>query len=87
MRPAMRMAYISDTLNNLPLLNNVVREILRLEPPATCTVRIATQDTVIPLSVPVRGRDGTMIEKALPVGKGTYIFLCALRPPRCLSQA
>ncbi|GMK54276.1 hypothetical protein CspeluHIS016_0108620 [Cutaneotrichosporon spelunceum] len=64
-----------ETLNALPLLDAVVRETLRLEPPATCTVRTNVQDTVIPLSQPVRGRDGTMIEKALPVGKGSYIFL------------
>ncbi|BEJ03420.1 hypothetical protein CcaverHIS641_0105950 [Cutaneotrichosporon cavernicola] len=64
-----------ETLNALPLLDAVVRETLRLEPPASCTVRTNVQDTVIPLSVPVRGRDGTMIEKALPVGKGSYVFL------------
>ncbi|BEI80067.1 hypothetical protein CcaverHIS002_0105960 [Cutaneotrichosporon cavernicola] len=66
---------VAETLNALPLLDAVVRETLRLEPPASCTVRTNVQDTVIPLSVPVRGRDGTMIEKALPVGKGSYVFL------------
>lgn len=69
----------SETLSALPLLDAAVRETLRLEPPATCTVRISTQDTVIPLSVPVRGRDGTMIEKALPVAKGSYVLLCEFR--------
>lgn len=79
--PSRRLhADASDTLNNLPFLQNVVRETLRLEPPATCTVRIAEQDTVIPLGVPVRGRDGTLIEKALPVRKGTYVLLCTLLP-------
>ncbi|KLT42140.1 cytochrome P450 [Cutaneotrichosporon oleaginosum] len=64
-----------ETLNALPLLDATVRETLRLEPAATCTVRTNTKDTVIPLSVPVRGRDGTMIEKALPVAKGSYVLL------------
>lgn len=57
------------------MLDKVVRETLRYTPPATCTAREAKKDTIVPLSWPVRGRDGSLIE-ALPVKKGTYFLIC-----------
>lgn len=68
-------AHTSETLNALPFLDNVVRETLRYTPPATCTAREAAKDTTLPLTWPVRGRDGSLIE-TLPVKKGSYFLIC-----------
>lgn len=42
-----------DELNNLHYLDHVVREVLRLYPPVTLTLREAAEDDVIPLDTPV----------------------------------
>ncbi|KLT45304.1 putative cytochrome P450 [Cutaneotrichosporon oleaginosum] len=61
-----------DTLMNLPYLDKVVHESLRLESPVPNISRVATQDGVVPLSAPVTGRDGRPIE-AIRVRKGEVI--------------
>lgn len=38
-----------DDLNSLPYLDAVVREVLRLYPPVSSTLRVATKDDVVPL--------------------------------------
>ena len=47
-----------DELNNLPYLDAVVRETMRLYPAVEVTTRVATQDDVIPLDVPFTDKDG-----------------------------
>ena len=66
------MLILSDTLDSLKYLDNVVHESLRLETPIPLTVRIAQEDCVVPLGKPVMGRDGTMID-SLVLTKGTKI--------------
>ncbi|KZT00821.1 cytochrome P450 [Laetiporus sulphureus 93-53] len=66
-----------DTLMQLPLLNGVYREHLRLDPIAPLAMRDALADTVLPLSKPVRGIDGTLLRE-LPIAKGTKIIIGVL---------
>ncbi|KAF5331464.1 hypothetical protein D9758_015486 [Tetrapyrgos nigripes] len=63
-----------DTLVELPYLDAVCRETLRLYSPVPNLSRIANEDTVIPLSQPVKGRDGKKITE-LYIPKGTTILL------------
>jgi len=72
-----------DSLYNeiaeLPYLHNVVRESLRFIPPVHSSLRVATQDDVIPTSYPVKMKkaDGSVYEgpKSVQVKKGTYIHV------------
>ncbi|KIK62396.1 hypothetical protein GYMLUDRAFT_41833 [Collybiopsis luxurians FD-317 M1] len=63
-----------ENLVSLPYLDAVCRETLRLHPPVPFTVRVALQDTVIPLSKPIVGNNGTRIQE-IPVTRGTHIFI------------
>jgi cytochrome P450 len=61
-----------DTVYKLPFLDNVVRESLRLDPPVPFTSRTTAHDVVIPLSMPIVGRDGTTMD-SITVNKDTVI--------------
>ncbi|KIR63999.1 cytochrome P450 [Cryptococcus bacillisporus CA1873] len=63
-----------ETLNSLPYMDAVIRETLRLNAPAPGTLREAKQDAVIPLSMPVIGRDGKQIN-SVRINKGTVVFI------------
>ncbi|WWC91006.1 uncharacterized protein L201_005945 [Kwoniella dendrophila CBS 6074] len=63
-----------DTLNSLPYLDAVIREVLRLEAPAPHTMRMALEDSIIPLGKPVKGKNGKMID-SLKIKKGTEIMI------------
>lgn len=47
-----------EELNSLPYLDAVVRESLRMYPAAPSAVRVAVKDDILPLSVPIIGRNG-----------------------------
>ncbi|KZT30178.1 cytochrome P450 [Neolentinus lepideus HHB14362 ss-1] len=66
-----------DTLDKLPYLEAICRETLRLHPPNAMIHRRSTQDSVLPLSMPVRGRDGSTITK-IPVPGGTPVTVSLL---------
>ncbi|KAL0070419.1 hypothetical protein AAF712_002250 [Marasmius tenuissimus] len=52
-----------DQLNDLPYLDAIVRETLRVHPPVPSTSREAQQDGVIPLSEPVNGKNYVEVRK------------------------
>ncbi|KAJ2916536.1 hypothetical protein MD484_g3882, partial [Candolleomyces efflorescens] len=63
-----------DELNTLPYLDAVVREILRLYAPLPFTFRVSVEDDVLPLSTPVRDKEGK-IHESLHVQKGQMIIV------------
>lgn len=64
----------SDELNALPYLEKVVHEALRYDSPVPGGVRVATKHAVIPLSKPVMGLDGKMMD-SFRVQPDTDIFI------------
>ncbi|KAG2066347.1 cytochrome P450 [Suillus decipiens] len=69
---------------NLPYLDAVVHEILRLHPPLGEFTRLATADDVIPLSEPVRMESGKMTD-SISIAKGTSITISAAAINRSLA--
>ena len=51
-----------DELNSLPYLDAVVRETLRIHAPVGSTVRVATQDDILPLGEPIKDKYGRMMD-------------------------
>ncbi|KAG6897407.1 hypothetical protein C0992_001914 [Termitomyces sp. T32_za158] len=66
-----------DNIANLPFLNNVCRESLRLVPPVHSSIRVALQDDEVPTSYPVHRRDGTIDEgkRSVLVPKGSFVHV------------
>ncbi|KAJ3901204.1 cytochrome P450 [Lentinula edodes] len=63
-----------NELTELPYLDAICRETLRLYAPASNVIRFARRDGVIPLHKPILGLDGTeMHEVAVP--RGTTVFV------------
>ncbi|EKM83173.1 hypothetical protein AGABI1DRAFT_118526 [Agaricus bisporus var. burnettii JB137-S8] len=63
-----------DELNDLPYLDAVVRETLRVHAPVPSTMRVATEDDVVPLGTPFvdqKGRERNVLE----IRKGQTIFI------------
>ncbi|KAL1412262.1 hypothetical protein Q8F55_000005 [Vanrija albida] len=63
-----------ERLQTLPYLDQFVHELLRFDPPLHRVIRHCVEDTVVPLSIPVRGRDGKMMD-SIKVSKGTEIAI------------
>ncbi|OBZ67845.1 Docosahexaenoic acid omega-hydroxylase CYP4F3 [Grifola frondosa] len=66
-----------DKLIELPYLDAVCRETLRLRAPVTFVFRETARDTVMPLLEPIRGVDGSIINE-IPVPKNTGIVVGVL---------
>ncbi|KIP09651.1 hypothetical protein PHLGIDRAFT_86237 [Phlebiopsis gigantea 11061_1 CR5-6] len=63
-----------DQLVDLPYLDAVCRETLRLYAPVTFLSRETRQDIVMPLAEPIVGKDGTLITE-IPVPKDTSVII------------
>ncbi|ORY33012.1 putative cytochrome P450 [Naematelia encephala] len=63
-----------ESLQALPYMDAVVRESLRVCPPAPGTIRQTTADCIVPLSIPIKGRDGSTIT-SVHLPKGMQVFL------------
>ncbi|KAL7410768.1 cytochrome P450, partial [Mrakia frigida] len=64
-----------DALNDLPYLDAVVRETLRLRSSVSITIRTALHDNVLPLSTPVKNiKTGEMITE-IPIKKGAVLTI------------
>ncbi len=63
-----------EELNELPFLDKVVREILRLHPPVTLVNREARRDDVIPVSEPFVDANGKL-QHGIEVRPGNRIFI------------
>jgi cytochrome P450 len=69
-----------DTIASLHLLNNVVRESLRLVPPVHSSLRVATCDDVVPTQFPImeRSSDGKIRDSgaiSVKVPRGTLVHV------------
>ncbi|KAF7969971.1 hypothetical protein HWV62_25452 [Athelia sp. TMB] len=65
-------------LDSLPYLDAVIRETLRLYAPVPIIDRVARKDTILPLSRPIIGLDGTTIHE-ITVPKGTTVTIAIMR--------
>ncbi|EPT05081.1 hypothetical protein FOMPIDRAFT_1045154 [Fomitopsis schrenkii] len=63
-----------DDLMRLPFLDSVCRETMRVYPPVSSLNRIATEDAVVPLTVPIYGTDGTRMDE-IAIPKGTQVMV------------
>ncbi|KZT73293.1 cytochrome P450 [Daedalea quercina L-15889] len=61
-------------LMQLPLLDAVYRETVRLYTPATWVIRDARKATILPLATPIVGNDGTVMNE-IPVPKGCEVVI------------
>ncbi|KAK4051461.1 hypothetical protein OIV83_002945 [Microbotryomycetes sp. JL201] len=64
-----------EQLNGLEYMDAVVREILRVEPPVSMTLREAAADDVVPLSKAVKAADGKTEFSSFQVRKGARIMV------------
>ncbi|KAG8701576.1 hypothetical protein FRC09_005275 [Ceratobasidium sp. 395] len=62
-------------LDELPQLDNIIRESLRLIPPVHSSLRVAMENDIIPTAEPIRMRDGTMNNSGVHIKKGTYVHI------------
>ncbi|CUA68984.1 Cytochrome P450 3A24 [Rhizoctonia solani] len=70
------LEYKEEDVLELPYLDAVVKETLRIYPPATYLGRMCEKDTVVPLSYPVSTPSGTIT--SLPIKKGTRLALSVI---------
>ncbi|TFY67334.1 hypothetical protein EVG20_g3975 [Dentipellis fragilis] len=66
-----------DELNNLPYLEAVTRETLRLYPPFPIITRTTTEDVVLPVASPMIAADGSNMSE-LHIAKNTEIIISIL---------
>ncbi|CAA7267173.1 unnamed protein product [Cyclocybe aegerita] len=70
-----------DDLVNLPYLDAVCRENLRLYPPVSVLARTTRQDVVLPLGTPIKGVDGREIHE-IPIPNNTNVIISILASNR-----
>ena len=64
------------SIADLPFLDNVIRETIRLIPPVHSSIRVATQDDELPTSYPVYNRNRTISNRtSIFIPKGTFVHV------------
>jgi len=63
-----------DELVGLPYLDAVCKETLRLHPPVSTVPRVTCKDVVLPLSKPIRGVDGAIINH-IHIPTNTHVII------------
>ncbi|TEB37603.1 cytochrome-450 hydroxylase [Coprinellus micaceus] len=67
---------VYNTIASLPLLDNVVKESIRLIAPVHSSIRVATKDDEIPTSYPVVLRDGRVdTKRSVSIEKGSFVHI------------
>jgi hypothetical protein len=74
------MQSLHTAINNLPYLDNICKESLRLIPPVHSSLRVATQDDLVPSSTPVmmytpQGTIEENPERTVFVPKGSFVHV------------
>lgn len=69
-----------SALDELPFLNNVIREALRIIPPVHSSIRVAMRDDDIPTRDAVKMRDGT-VRNGVKIRKGQFVHI----PVECMN--
>ena len=65
-----------SSISDLPFLDKVVRESIRLIPPVHSSIRVATQDDELPTSYPVHNRDRSISDRtSVSITKGTFVHV------------
>jgi len=70
-----------NSLDDLPLLDAVIRETLRLYTPVPLVHKIARKDAILPLYKPIMGTDGRILTE-IHVPKGTTIEIAIMKANR-----
>lgn len=65
---------IYAALDELPYLNNVIRETLRIIPPVHSSIRVAMRDDEIPTRDAVKMRDGS-VKYGIKIRKGQFVHI------------
>lgn len=65
---------LHEALDELPLLNKVICETLRVLPPVHSSIRVATRDDEIPTSEAVRMKDGSL-KWSIKIRKGQFVHI------------
>lgn len=61
-------------IDNLPFLDKVIKESLRLIPPVHSSIRAALKDDIIPTQFPIKLADGTETH-SVPIRKGQFVHV------------
>ncbi|RPD75378.1 cytochrome P450 [Lentinus tigrinus ALCF2SS1-7] len=74
-----------DAYTDLPYLEAVVRETIRMYPSFYISPRVAEQDTVLPLGTPIEGTDGRPItELVVPAGTMVWVNVLGLNRDKAI---
>ncbi|KAA1468089.1 cytochrome P450 [Dentipellis sp. KUC8613] len=73
-----------DTVHNLPYLDAVCRETLRVNPPVSFVARTTRKDVVLPLGTPIAATDGSKMSE-IPIAENTGIIISIIGVNRSIA--
>ncbi|KAF8181365.1 cytochrome P450 [Mycena galopus ATCC 62051] len=73
--------------SSMPLLTSLINEVLRLYPAFPLSERVATEDSILPLSKPIKTTTGVEISE-IPIKKGqcVYVAIASYNRSRALTS-